>query len=249
MHGVFEARQGLSFARNRALEEAKGEIVCFIDDDVKVDEGWLEAVAEAFRKYGAAVVGGRSYLIYTGERPGWLGDENEVMLSKLDYGDKAEVGTEKDLFGLNFSVHRQKAIEAGGFDTNYGRQGETLLCGEEVAFLSRIRKQGGLAVYEPRAVVGHVVPAERLTKKWFFKRIYYGAVSMERHAISQGRRADLGKVFAGTVRCCGGVAKSLLFGNISEKDFFMKEYYAVANLGRLVETFRHSMQTNGTKMV
>ena len=242
LRSVFEERQGLSFARNRALEEAHGEIVCFIDDDVMVDAGWLEAVTEAFRKYGAAVVGGRSYLIYTTQRPVWLGAENEVMLSKLDYGDEAEVGTQKELFGLNFSVTKQMAVEAGGFDTNYGRRGGTLLCGEEIALLSRIRKNGGLAVYEPRAVVGHVVPTERLTKKWFFRRIYYGAISMERHAISQGHQADLGKLITGTVRCCGGVAKSLLLGNISEKDFFMKEYYAIANFGRLIERLRHKLQ-------
>ncbi len=90
LRSVFESKQGLSHARNRALQEARGEIVCFIEDDVKVDPGWLEAVSAAFIKYSAAVVGGRSYLIYptASGRPAWLPAEMETLLSRLDYGEK-----------------------------------------------------------------------------------------------------------------------------------------------------------------
>ena len=37
LRSIFEIRQGLSYARNLALENALGEIVCFIDDDVNAD--------------------------------------------------------------------------------------------------------------------------------------------------------------------------------------------------------------------
>ena len=42
---VRETRPGISAARNRGLEAAKGEIVAFTDDDVEVDPGWLLAIA------------------------------------------------------------------------------------------------------------------------------------------------------------------------------------------------------------
>ena len=40
---VREERQGLSHARNRAIEEAQFEIVAYLDDDVDVDPRWLQA--------------------------------------------------------------------------------------------------------------------------------------------------------------------------------------------------------------
>jgi glycosyltransferase involved in cell wall biosynthesis len=81
LRSVFEPRQGLSHARNRALAEAKGEIVSFIDDDVAVDPNWLGAVCDAFAKHSASVVGGRSYLIYPTPqgRPAWLPAHRETV--------------------------------------------------------------------------------------------------------------------------------------------------------------------------
>ncbi|NNM01828.1 MAG: glycosyltransferase family 2 protein, partial [Gammaproteobacteria bacterium] len=40
---LFEARLGLSVARNRSLAAARGDLVIFIDDDVEAVPGWLAA--------------------------------------------------------------------------------------------------------------------------------------------------------------------------------------------------------------
>jgi hypothetical protein len=42
---VPEPRPGLSYARNRGVLEAHGEIVAFTDDDILVDPQWLAALA------------------------------------------------------------------------------------------------------------------------------------------------------------------------------------------------------------
>ena len=42
---VREPRPGLNFARNRALQEASGEILAFLDDDVIVDQHWSAGFA------------------------------------------------------------------------------------------------------------------------------------------------------------------------------------------------------------
>lgn len=244
---VFESRQGLSHARNRALKEAKGEIVCFTDDDVKVDSGWLEAVSAAFIKYSAAVVGGRSYLIYptpTG-RPVWLPAKMETLLSRLDYGDKVLVNTDKDLFGLNFSVLKEIALEIGGLNTSFGRNGRSLLCGEEKDLLDRIRDAGGIAVYEPNAVVGHIVPPERLKKRWFLRRIYGGAISSERLLIAHGNTPKhLGNILLHAARCCVSVGKSMFRKDTTAQELFCKQYFAAHSLGRLVETIRYTLKRN-----
>ena len=45
---VRELRPGLNWARNRAILEAKGEIIAYTDDDVVVDVGWVKAIARIF---------------------------------------------------------------------------------------------------------------------------------------------------------------------------------------------------------
>ena len=48
LRGVRESKQGLSHARNRAVAEARHEIIAFLDDDVDVDVNWLRSLAAAY---------------------------------------------------------------------------------------------------------------------------------------------------------------------------------------------------------
>jgi glucosyl-dolichyl phosphate glucuronosyltransferase len=244
LRSVFESRQGLSYARNCALRHARGQIACFLDDDVIVNEDWLEAVISAFEKYSPAVVGGRSYLIYPdNQKPLWLPIDKESLLSRLDYGEQTLVDTDKDLYGLNFSVLKDIALDAGGFDTRLGRSGNSLNSGEEKDLLLRLRNMGKIAVYEPKAVVGHIVHPERLKKSWFFRRIYAGAISTEHLLLAEGKKSDLAKLFMQTLRCWGGILRSLITGcSTKTEEFFEKQYFAFYNLGRLVETAKYEFK-------
>ena len=48
---IRESRPGLNWARNRAICEARGEIVAYTDDDAVVDPGWIAALASIFAEY------------------------------------------------------------------------------------------------------------------------------------------------------------------------------------------------------
>ena len=44
----YESQPGLSYARNRGLEEATGEVIVFTDDDILPESIWLEQIRREF---------------------------------------------------------------------------------------------------------------------------------------------------------------------------------------------------------
>ena len=87
----FEPERGLSHARNRAVDAAKGDYIVWTDDDVVVAPGWLAAYIEAFRRWPeAAVFGGPIIPRYAPPVPKWL-IGGEVLLHEVlsfrDFGD------------------------------------------------------------------------------------------------------------------------------------------------------------------
>jgi hypothetical protein len=220
------------------LQEAQGQIVAFLDDDVIVDRDWLSAVAAAFEEHSATVVGGRSYLIFRVPRPTWLPSHYEFFLSRLDYGDQVIVGTNRDLYGLNFSVRKEAAVQAGGFDPSLGRCGPvSLRSGEESDLLRKIRAGGGVAVYEPRAVVGHIVLPERLTMKWFLRRAFAAGVDTEILHLSDGQNAPTSSPVVHLLRCGGSLVRSVVKGEILAPVLFGKVLAISAALGSLYARF------------
>lgn len=171
---VVEMKQGLCYARNRAIAESRGHLVAFLDDDVEVDPNWLEALASAHSVGLYAAVGGKAYLIYPQMRPAWITDRDEGLLSKVDHGPDRRPAKADEIFGLNVSFRKDWLRRVGGFRTDLDRVGKLLLSGGDTELLERLNRAGGQLLYEPAAVVGHRVAPERLRRRWFLSRVYWG---------------------------------------------------------------------------
>jgi glycosyltransferase involved in cell wall biosynthesis len=177
---VREQKQGLSHARNRAIDDARYEIVAYLDDDVDTDPQWLKCLCAAYDSEDVAVVGGRAYLVYPGPKPRWLGESIEGLLTKVDLGPDRRTVDPSELCGVNLSFQKVWLERAGGFRTDMGRVGTTLLGGEDTDMGERIAAIGGSVMYEPNAIVGHRVPQSRLSRKWFWKRCFWGSLAAPR---------------------------------------------------------------------
>jgi len=181
LRGLFEPRQGLSHARNLALAEARGDVICFIDDDAVADPDWVAGHAEVYRADEHVVaVAGRIELRWPEgwSRPPWLSRNLESYLSGLDLGpERIVMEYPRYPYGCNMSVRRDVANQIGGFSTRLGRQGHGLRSNEERHFFHKIYKQGGRVIYTPGAVVHHVIPAERLSRRFFLRRAYAQGIS------------------------------------------------------------------------
>ena len=82
-----EMRLGVANARNRALHEARGDYVIFLDDDETPDQDWLVEMARVMALQQPDAAGGRIEVDFENcSRPRWLTDELLGFLGRLDYG-------------------------------------------------------------------------------------------------------------------------------------------------------------------
>jgi len=169
---IFEAKQGLSYARNRGINHSKGEIIAFTDDDVMVDRYWLSNIERAFEEHDVSCVGGKILPIWETPNPKWLKHDLHYMLPLLDYGDKFFYLKSPIIWGANFSVKADIFGKYGGFDTNLGRIPGRLFAGEETEFARRILNEGEKILYDPNAIVHHYIPSDKISKKYFRKWKY-----------------------------------------------------------------------------
>lgn len=193
---VLEARQGLSHARNRAIEEAAGELIVFTDDDVLVDPGWLAAYHEAQGVWPEAFFfGGVIEPLFTVAAPAWVLrnlDALEGPFAIRRLGDTVrKLGDDEAPFGANMGF-RSSAIKSLTFDPQLGRIGNNLLSGEDSEMIDRLKSRGAIGVWVGTARVRHLVPASRLTLD--FIRNWYewgGRTNARIDALGQSRPAKL----------------------------------------------------------
>lgn len=167
---VREPKLGLSHARNRAIHEARGEYLVFMDDDETPDPEWLRAFEHVMLSERPDALGGRIEVMFEdGERPAWLQDEVLGFLGKLDYGPSArrllDPGT--PIFGGNFAFRKRIFERIGAFDTELGRKGLANVGGEDTEIYRRMLAAGCSVWWVPRAVIHHRIQTSKLRRAYF----------------------------------------------------------------------------------
>lgn len=137
--------KGLSSARNTGLNNAKGEIVAYIDDDAYPDVHWLHYLAYAYINSTHAAMGG----------PNILPDENGAIATCVANAPGGPVHvlstdeTAEHVPGCNLSVRRDVLNKIGGFDPIYKA------AGDDVDVCWRIQEAGYTIGFHPSALVWH----------------------------------------------------------------------------------------------
>ena len=178
---VLEPQVGRSAALNAGIAAAKGEIIANTDDDVRFEPDWLQQAAEALIRGQCDFVGGKVLPLWGGRRPAWLSDkggQHWAVIALLDFGPHPlEFGKRFAPLGVNLAFKREAFDRAGLWDTGLGRKAGTLLGQEVREWMLRARNVGLRGMYAPKMVVHHVIPADRLRKRYFRKWSYWHGVS------------------------------------------------------------------------
>lgn len=150
----YEASPNLPHARNVGIAQATGEIIIFLDDDVKPSDSLIEMHLANYADPTIGIVGGRI-----------LGDKHvaeNVPDSKIGtlrrFDGFAYTGFHKDIRrevmyvkAGNMSVRKDVALGAGGFDERFEGSAEY----EEIGFCLRVLKKGYKIIFDPTAVIEH----------------------------------------------------------------------------------------------
>jgi glycosyltransferase involved in cell wall biosynthesis len=165
-----ESRPGKSFALNTAVENSKGEVLAFTDDDVKVHPQWLAEILHTIDTWNCAGVAGKIIPVWAMPKPPWIASDGPyrpmAVIVNYDLGD-APCETTVPPFGANLAFTRQAFTQHGLYRTDIGPSTDRKVGCEDTEFGRRVLAGGGKIVYAPCAVVYHPVEEARLHKNYF----------------------------------------------------------------------------------
>ena len=179
---LVEYNQGISYARNRGVTEAKGDVIVFIDDDETVEPDFLRGVDDFFTRYpDAGISAGPVIPVYETREPHWLSHfTRRLVTGEYRKGNRVKLLSPKDYPGTGHACFRRALfLRYGAFDTNLGRKGNSLMGAEDKDFFLRLMNGGERCYYLPAAKIYHHIPDSKLTGA-HFRRLTYAIGRSER---------------------------------------------------------------------
>ena len=189
---IRQGNAGPAAARNRGVEEARGELVAFTDDDCLPDRAWLETLVRAARERPGAMLGGTT----VNGLPGELFASTSQLIVDLVYEHfNADPDNAYFFASNNMLCPRERFLAVGGFDRDFPRAGA-----EDRDFCDRWRMAGWPLAWRPAARVEH--RHSQTLRKFCDLHFRYGRGAH----MYQARRRDRG---SGTMREDLGFHRSL----------------------------------------
>ncbi|MSU51715.1 MAG: glycosyltransferase [Opitutus sp.] len=217
---VFETKQGLDHARNRAIAEARGEVIVFGDDDILVQPDWLAQMvvpllADTGRRIGA--VGGEVVPVFPDGLPDWIREWHAPLGFRADTGP---LEPKHSPMGANLAFPAWVFDQLGLFHTALDRAAGNYFSGGDSEMIRRVRAAGLEVWFAPAAAVKHQMPANRTTFRYASRHAFDSARSRVIDRAGQPGAAAylLGRLFANVAKAFGFALLALLYVIIFRTD-------------------------------
>ncbi|WP_240518840.1 hormogonium polysaccharide biosynthesis glycosyltransferase HpsE [Leptolyngbya sp. BC1307] len=170
LHYRFAAQQGAAFARQRAVEVARGSLVAFLDDDNLPTENWVAQVYRFAQSHPqASVFGSQIHGQFETELPCELTDI-KCFLAIIERGSEPHRYEPAHKIlppAAGLVVRKQvwlESVPARLFLNNKGKSAG--LASEDLEAILYIQKSGHEVWYNPDMVVYHDIPSDRLNEDY-----------------------------------------------------------------------------------
>ena len=165
-----EPRQNIALARNRAVENATGDYIAFVDDDEFPTNRWLLALLQACSQYGVDGVVGTAKPLFEGTPPKW------VVKGRL---------YERPAYPSGFVIDWRKGrtgnllLKAGLFKPGEPAFRPEFLTGEDHDFFRRKMEEGHAFAWCNEALTYEAIPASRWKRSFMLRRaLFRGKISL-----------------------------------------------------------------------
>ncbi len=177
---IREEKQGVGYARKRAVEETASELVAFVDDDCRLEPDWVQQAVTFSRAHPqAGAMGGNIRLRWEVEPSQEILSYSQCFAAQ-DYGASARRLETDALVGAGL-VLRRDALRASRWLERMilsGRQGDALSstphC-EDIELVFRIRNTEYELWYNPAMRLEHYIPRRRMSLA-YIRRLLQGTV-------------------------------------------------------------------------
>ena len=180
-----EPRVNISHARNTGIMVSRGDLVAFVDDDMRLLPDWLLHVLDTMRSSGADILFGAVVPILeegVADSAGAAAFRYFARSFPLADGARVPAGRSGHVPGgatCNVVFRRATCLSTEcRFDPVFGRSG-----GEDTDFIQRVTQRGMVSVWSSGAVAHEIVPAERTTPEYLARRQYQGSHNYARAMI------------------------------------------------------------------
>lgn len=180
MHWEAEATPGKSHALNHAMPLLEADLVAFVDDDHRVDAGFLIGIVNAAKTYPEAdFFCGRILPDWVGTEPAWVHDRGRYRIYPLpvprfDQGETPMPLTQDVAIpgGGNLFLRREWLDRVGPFAVEFGPVGHNLGGAEDIEWVLRAFALGAKLHYVPDVIQHHYVDTSRLTLRYLMAKAH-----------------------------------------------------------------------------
>jgi len=167
---VNEKNQGLSYARNRGLKEAKYDWVSYIDDDARAFTNYVERALETIENYNFDCFGGMLFPWYRDSvKPEWM---PESFGQSIKYRNEVGLLDNGYISGGVSVFKKEPLLSIGGFPVDLGMNGDIIAYGEETYVQNKLIKRGFKVGFDPELCIYHLVPEYKQKINWHIRSAY-----------------------------------------------------------------------------
>jgi glycosyltransferase involved in cell wall biosynthesis len=164
---VQEKRPGLSFARQKGIEESRYDVIVFCDDDNWLQRNYIETVFNKFNKNSElGALGGWCEPVFEENKPEWF----DVFAGNFAVGKSVKTSgflanDNSYIYGAGLAIHKKtlKELDRKGFKNILtDRKGTSLSSGGDVELIYAIKLIGHRVYFDENLFFYHFMPLGRM---------------------------------------------------------------------------------------